>query len=253
MGTYNGKRGDDTIRGSKRDDFINGKEGNDILSGGNGNDTIYGWYGNDTLYGESGNDRLNGDWGNDLLDGGIGDDTLVGGDGIDTLLGGDGNDVLNGGAGEDALQGGTGRDELAGGFGSDVLTGGIGEDWFLFFDQVESEGDGDLITDFEPGIDRIYAGTPANLWDANSSLEGRQQWEFVGADAGNQLDNGNGRATVSFEDGATVLRLFNSDGDNDADFVLKFEGEFQPQDLQIQLFDSVVGNELVFTEGILFG
>lgn len=253
MGTYNGKRGDDILRGSKRDDFMNGKEGNDTLYGGSGNDTMYGWYGNDVLYGEAGNDRLYGDWGDDILDGGAGNDSLDGGDGADTLIGGDGDDTLGGFAGDDTLDGGAGHDELVGGSGLDRLTGGADDDWFIFLHQADSVGAGDVITDFQPGVDQLVVGYYGNVWDANASADGLQKWEYVGSDPIAALANGNGQATITYVDGFTVLRLFNNDGDDQADFTLNLQGIYQPEELQISTFEAVVNSTVVYTDGIIFG
>jgi serralysin len=46
------------------------------------------------------------------------------------------------------LTGGKGHDILKGGAGHDVLTGGLGADTFY-------KGDGDIITDFQHGIDTL--------------------------------------------------------------------------------------------------
>ena len=248
MGTYNGKRGNDVLRGSKRDDFMNGKEGDDTLYGGDGHDTMYGWYGNDILYGEAGNDRLYGDWGADRLDGGDGNDQLVGGDDQDILIGGTGGDVLNGGAGDDQLDGGTGRDELLGGSSIDTMRGGADDDIFFFIYQGDAAGD--LILDYESGVDRLNVGAN-NVWDANTSVDGIQKWEFVGSDPLAALESGNGQATVSYSDGQTVLRLFNNDGDSQADFTLRFQGTYQAEELQISMYDPAVYAWNV--DGIIFG
>ena len=75
------------------------------------------------------------------------------------LDGGAGDDLLVGGAGLDVLIGGTGSDTLEGGLGLDVLTGGAGIDHFVF-----NRGDGpDLVTDFQPGVDKIVLGDGSGL------------------------------------------------------------------------------------------
>lgn len=138
--------GDDTVEGGEGNDVIHGEAGNDKLYGDAGNDQIHGGEGNDSLYGGDGNDTLRGDGGNDLLEGGAGNDELYGGKGDDTLRGGDGDDRLFGDEGNDRLDGGKGNDSLDGGAGADTLTGGEGFDTFV-------GGSGDLITDFNAGID----------------------------------------------------------------------------------------------------
>lgn len=148
--------GDDTVEGGEGNDVIHGEAGNDKLYGDAGNDQIHGGEGNDSLYGGDGNDTLRGDGGNDLLEGGAGNDELRGGKGDDTLRGGDGDDRLFGDEGNDRLDGGKGNDSLDGGAGADTLTGGEGFDTFV-------GGSGDLITDFNAGID------PAAYDDGNDA------------------------------------------------------------------------------------
>ena len=69
-----------------------------------------------------------------------------------TLSGSVGPDALYGGPGDDVLDGGPGTDALIGGPGDDILTGGPGCDVFGIDTAIEHR---DLITDFEPGIDRL--------------------------------------------------------------------------------------------------
>lgn len=88
-----------------------------------------------------------GDW----FNGCAGDDVIAGGPGNDLLVGGAGGDVLRGGGDADILVGGRGNDRLDGGGGADVLVGGKGRDKFYV-----SAGDGDIIADFEPGVDRLF-------------------------------------------------------------------------------------------------
>lgn len=238
MGTYNGKKGDDFIVGSNRDDFINGKEGNDTLSGGGGNDDMHGWYGNDHMYGQAGNDKMWGEFGSDYMDGGDGNDTMNGGEGNDTMIGGNGVDYLYGGSGIDTISGGAGHDEIAGQEGNDTLSGGADDDWFYFQYMTDSSGAGDVVTDFQGGVDRLIGdGNPSGGWDANANISGAQGWEYVGSAPGTELADGNGRATVSLEGSYTVLRLYNHDGDNNADFTLSLQGNIAAQDLQIYLWD----------------
>lgn len=78
----------------------------------------------------------------------------TGGAGAQTLTGGTGHDLLSGGAGNDVLSGGAGDDLLMGGAGADRLTGGAGADVFVFGDDPGQ----DVVTDFEPGTDRLDLG-----------------------------------------------------------------------------------------------
>ena len=86
-------------------------------------------------------------WGN------LGRDTMFGGAGNDTGEGGGGNDQLRGGGGDDQLFGGNAADLLAGGSGADSLTGGAGADSFRFRQPSQP---GDMIEDFESGVDHIW-------------------------------------------------------------------------------------------------
>ena len=61
------------------------------------------------------------------------------------------DDILSGGAGNDTLAGGAGHDILLDGPGSDLMTGGAGEDRFV----LAADGQPDVITDFQPGVDRL--------------------------------------------------------------------------------------------------
>lgn len=188
-----GRFGNDVLSGGAGDDLLFGEQGSDSLSGGSGNDRLDGGVGNDTLSGGSGADTLIGGDGFDtasyasssaavyinlLTKSGVGGDaqgdTL---DGIDKVIGssfndslvaddtgivfegGAGHDYLVGGTGLDVLNGGIGEDTIEGGRGLDVLTGGAGTDYFIF-----NWGDGpDLVTDFQPGFDKIVLGEGLNF------------------------------------------------------------------------------------------
>lgn len=117
--------------------------------------------------GTSGNDALRGGAGAELLYGMDGDDTLTGGAGDDLLSGGAGQDFLDGGEGDDILllDGDQGRIDMAGITNFGVRVGGAGMDRFVVMPdggglrQVGLEGNYmvayNLVTDFEPGRDRI--------------------------------------------------------------------------------------------------
>ncbi len=90
--------------------------------------------------------------GNDVFEN---DDTgriVFGNTGNDSLVGGAGGDTIYGGQGEDTIIGGAGNDILSGDRNFDTLTGGAGADEFI----MPSSGDHrDLITDFQPGVDKL--------------------------------------------------------------------------------------------------
>ncbi|MBW4972845.1 choice-of-anchor L domain-containing protein [Roseovarius mucosus] len=167
-----GGLGNDTIDGGEGDDIIGAGFGDDSVTGGAGNDVVAGGAGDDTLEGGDGNDSMSGSFGNDLIDGGegaddigggtgrdtidagAGNDSVGGGEGDDSILGGDGNDFLAGGGRNDTIDGGAGNDTINAGAGNDVITGGTGADQFVF--SAFFDGEADVITDFEDGLDSFF-------------------------------------------------------------------------------------------------
>lgn len=185
-----GNQGNDTLVGSgdfvslyggQDDDYMTASGANSYLSGDKGNDTLLLGEGatNSTLMGGLGNDSLyarDGVGGNLLIAGDEGNfNVLVAGSHDDTLRGGSGNDFL---VGSDSDQGDTlradspGVDTLEGFWGADSLIGTVGAaDAFLFSSIADareavtvengeitaaSPTDGDTITSFESGRDKIY-------------------------------------------------------------------------------------------------
>ncbi len=168
-----GGKGNDVLRGGADDDMLLGGRGNDTLKGGDGEDFV--GYGLEFFFGGSqgvvvnlakgvatdthGNkdklvsiENVQGTGLKDTLKGDSNANTLIGEAGNDKLFGKGGNDDLEGGEGADTLLGGKGDDSLEGGQGADILTGGEGADTFVF---VSGDG-GDVITDFEVGIDSLF-------------------------------------------------------------------------------------------------
>jgi Ca2+-binding RTX toxin-like protein len=185
-----GGLGNDILNGGDDSDALYGEEGNDTLNGGFSfsTDILVGGAGDDILNGISG--QANPDY--DLLDGGAGNDSYyvdtgadltfeaVGG-GVDTVYAnipvagagvylyanvenlvlqgaltsfGVGNDLANSLTGNSIgnyLLGGAGDDIINGKGGNDVLFGEAGADIFIF----ERGTGGDVIGDFQHGIDRI--------------------------------------------------------------------------------------------------
>ena len=195
-----GGAGDDELHGGPGDDTLYGRNGSDTLYGNGGNDYLHGGNGPDFLYGGAGRDTLLGGAGHDYLDGGAGHDELYGGPGRDTLHGGAGHDLLDGGAGHDELYGGPGRDTLIGGMGQDTMTGGAGADVFVWNALAESRPAlPDLITDFQPGIDRmdLTALSLSYIGTNSFSRAGQLRWEHVGQQTHIMIDNnGDGRADM---------------------------------------------------------
>ncbi|WP_297537588.1 calcium-binding protein [Roseovarius sp.] len=146
--------GADSITGGAGNDLVAGGADNDTLSGGDGNDSMSGSFANDSIDAGAGNDDIGGGTGRDTIDAGAGNDSVGGGEGDDSISGGDGNDFLAGGGRNDTIDGGTGNDTINGGAGNDVITGGSGADQFVFASFFE--GELDIVTDFEDGIDRFF-------------------------------------------------------------------------------------------------
>lgn len=163
-----GNGGNDTLEGGDGDDFLLPGAGADSVIGGNGFDAIY--------YGDSATAVTI-----DLAVSAVNTGFALGdsftsieafllteqGDlmrGLDNPAAGDimyglgGNDWLEGRGGFDYLLGGDGADTLIGGFGYDLYTGGAGADLFIYnsgFEGGAFAGGGEIITDFQPGVDRI--------------------------------------------------------------------------------------------------
>lgn len=76
-----------------------------------------------------------------------------------TLTGTTGGDLLIGGAGADTITAGGGADILTDGAGTDRMTGGAGADIFV----LAADGQADVITDFQVGLDRIDLSGWPNL------------------------------------------------------------------------------------------
>lgn len=202
--------GDDLLKGAQGTDYLVGDVGDDTLEGGSGADTLYGNAGRDVLSGGSGGDWMHGGAGDDTLDGGPGSDTLLGGSGDDALLGGDGYDVLLGGAGNDTLSGGAQDDTLIGGSGADIMIGNVGADIFVFETVSDSVigGDEDVITDFEPGTDRLDL----------SALASGMTLQIGGA------LTGTGPSTRTAESGGDTLVYVDADGDGSSDMRFTLQG-----------------------------
>lgn len=89
----------------------------------------------------------------------------------DVINGQGGNDSLTGLSGNDILRGGDGDDLLDGGVGKDMLTGGVGKDTFIL---IKCPSGGDIINDFEDGIDllRLGSGLKASQLSITENNEG---------------------------------------------------------------------------------
>ena len=189
--TLYGGQDNDYITAGGVNSYLSGDKGNDsIISSGN-NSTLWGGEGDDTLVTSASNSSLIGGEGNDSLyarNGGggntlratSGNNILRAGKASDTLIGGTGNDILVGSEEGDILRADSpGLDTLEGFWGADTLVGTDGAaDAFLFNSYLDARQDvvvgpdpanpgrlrveqetatqGNIITQFETGRDKIY-------------------------------------------------------------------------------------------------
>ena len=132
----------------------------------------------------------------------------------------EGNDKIYAGLGDDTINGGAGNVWLEGEEGSDFFTGGTGSDRFVF-----REGDfggstfstADVIVDFssiENDIIRL------DLADANSTLDGDQDFTFLGTDA---FTGAAGELRYYQNNGDTYL-IGDTDGDGIHDIMIRLLG-----------------------------
>jgi Ca2+-binding RTX toxin-like protein len=226
---------------------LNGTSGNDTLVGGAGNDTLNGNAGNDSLAGNGGNDSLDGGSGADTMDGGLGDDTYVAfandvltdSGGIDTintpettwtLAAGFENLVLNAGTAATTSFGNSGNNQITGNSaantmnglaGIDTLTGGGGADSFVF----SSTGpfNGDAVTDFASGVDKIHLDANAmNALGASGNFSSGDARFFAGAgaSAGHDADD---RVVYDTSSGR-LWYDFDGSGAGDAQLIATLQG-----------------------------
>jgi len=162
---------------------------------------------------------LRGTVGDNTLSGLAGIDELYGNDGDDELLGGGGADRLEGGAGRDTISGANGDDQIVGGANKDTLFGGDGADTF-FFDDGEVGGgasSADIILDFDHAEgDKVHV----RQIDANTGAGGDQNFSFIGAAA----FTGVAGQLRYLQAGGNTFVEGDTDGDGNADFVIRLDG-----------------------------
>ena len=194
-----------------------------VIKGTDGDDVLFSIQNETpTFDGNDGNgpDAIFGDGGGDIIIGGRGKDVLCGGSGNDVLYGGDRVAEANGDGSNDVLVGGAGNDTLVGGLGYDTLTGCEGNDVFLY--RLISSNEGDTITDFVAGEDKI----DLSALDADTARSGR-----AGDQSFAYADN-NGPANHSvwwFEDAANNVTVIRADTNG------ALAGANQGAELQIML------------------
>lgn len=199
----------EVVRGTRGDDVLVAGGGPQTIYGDNGRDTIRAGGGPDTCYGENGDDSLFGQGGPDTCDGGNGNDVILGEAGPDRLFGGNGDDVLNGGPAADILEGGRGADTFVysqpgdseGGDHAAVAASG----------HDDSADGGDVILDFQPGVDTIDL----------SALPG--SFSFIGVIAGESALTGE-RQVAAVDTGGGCAVLVHIEGTAGADLQIQLAG-----------------------------
>ncbi len=170
----------DSLIGDKADNFLFGLDGDDYVDGGSGNDFLVGGAGADFIHGSEGIDTVSYSESSAPVYATL-DQTCTGGDAqgdvlswIENIIGSSWGDALTGNILVNELSGLSGNDLIHGGAAADILTGGTGGDRFYYGDLSELAsqkmsdqlsvtgvltGQGDVITDFEAGEDRLRFDT----------------------------------------------------------------------------------------------
>ncbi|RXF74336.1 M10 family metallopeptidase C-terminal domain-containing protein [Hansschlegelia zhihuaiae] len=137
--------------------------------------------------------------------------------GADAVRGNDAANVIFGARGDDTIEGSGGDDTLRGGLGSDELAGGRGRDVFTYR-RVE-QIDGDLVRDFQSGLDVIGLARV----DADETQVSDQSFALIGAD---RFGGTAGELRYQFRNDATIV-TGDVDGDGRADFRLTLLSEIE--------------------------
>jgi Ca2+-binding RTX toxin-like protein len=222
-GTTTGTALNDTLTGTAGADTILGLAGNDKLDGGAGADTLKGGAGNDSYYVDNAGDVIV-EVANEGTDAVFSSVSYAIGAYVQTLtltgtaaVNATGNELANTLAGNSAantLSARAGSDKLNGNGGSDILTGGAGADTFHF--DTAAETNGDRITDFAHGSDKVYL----RAMDANPTLTGDQAFAFIGTGAFSGT-----AGQLRYKKGtADTIVSGDMNGDGVADFSITFTG-----------------------------
>jgi serralysin len=213
----------DTLTGTAGADTILGLAGNDKLDGGAGADTLKGGAGSDSYYVDNAGDVIV-EAANEGTDAVFSSVSYAIGAYVQTLtltgtaaVNATGNELANTLAGNSAantLSAGAGSDKLNGNGGADILTGGADADTFYF--DTAAETNGDRITDFAHGSDKVYL----KAMDANPTLTGDQAFAFIGTGAFSGT-----AGQLRYEKGtADTIVSGDMNGDGVADFSITFTG-----------------------------
>lgn len=147
------------------------EKGEGPVDGGAGDDTIFGSKGRDFILGGSGRDIIVARSGADYIETGLGGSNVRAGAGPDIVQGGNARDRLFGQNGDDILFGNDGNDILNGGSGNNILSGGKGLDQFSF----RVDAGRTVVTDLEPGVDRILMFVDPDVRSVDDFLDASRQ------------------------------------------------------------------------------
>jgi len=137
--------------------------------------------GRQSAYGFAGADVLSAPQGGRLLGGGDVDVLIGSSTALANLSGGAGNDTLVGGV-NNVLAGGSGDDLLVALGGGNVLQGGAGADRFVLADGAWRGGAANVVTDFQPRVDKLVFG--------GGALVGSNQPVFTNVAGGTKVELG---------------------------------------------------------------
>lgn len=160
----------------------------------------------ENVIGGKASDQIRGDEAGNILYGSNGWDRLYGRKGDDTIIGGNGGDVLYGNAGADTMTGGATNQR----------------DRFVYFTAADTGaglGNRDVITDFQPGVDRIEISRV----DAVIGQDFTQDFRFISKDAFSGLA---GELRCSWDGSATVIQA-DRDGDGSSDWEIELWGQLE--------------------------
>ena len=142
-----------------------------------------------------------------------------------------GNDTLLGGAGADKLNSGIGDDLIVGGAGNDTMAGDAGRDIFAFL--AGPSGTTDLITDFQPSVDRIDV-TGLGITSLSSAMAGA-------------FTNGQGTLVLSLAGQSVIMQGLKLGSLSAGDFVFYAEAIQPPSPPSIStgVITGTAGNDLI--------